>query len=89
MNKMWLWNTNANGGRIVQIGYFQYTCHDQGHKVIDPGVIWKGFISWESMPHMSFYILQFKSYGQGKSFWKNTHRQTGQKLDALKLHSGA
>ena len=21
-------------------------CHGQGHKVIDLGVIWKGFISW-------------------------------------------
>ena len=33
-------------GNKCQIGYFQYKGHSQGHKVIDPDVIWKAFISW-------------------------------------------
>ena len=28
-----------------KIGYFKHKGHGQGHKVIDLGVIWKGFIS--------------------------------------------
>ena len=40
---MCLWNTNAPSGNIVQIGYFKFKGHGQGHKVIDLGDIWKGF----------------------------------------------
>ena len=38
--------------------------HGQGHKVIDPGVIWKGLISWVCILNM-LYLLRFKSFGQG------------------------
>ena len=61
---MCLWNTNAPSGNIVQIGYFKFKGHGQGHKVIDLGDIWKGFISWVWMPNMK-YLLWFKSYDQG------------------------
>ena len=39
---MCLWNTNAPGHNKDQIDYFKYK--GQGQKVIDSGVIWKGFI---------------------------------------------
>ena len=32
---------NAPGSNEVQIDHFSYNGHGQGHKVIDPGVIWK------------------------------------------------
>ena len=94
MNKMWLWNTNAHGDNIVHIGYVKYRGHSQGHKVIYPGVIWKGFISWVSMPHMKFlYLTVQKSWLRLKVFLWNIHTHTDRhtdrkKLDALKLHSG-
>ena len=61
---MCLWNTNAPSGNIVQIGYFKFKGHGQGHKVIDLGDILKGFISWVWMPNMKS-LLWFKSYDQG------------------------
>ena len=37
----------------------------QGHKVTDPGVNWKGSISWLYIPEIqSLYLLRLKSYGQ-------------------------
>ena len=48
------------GRNKVHIGYFEYTGHCQGHKVIDNGVIWKGFISWEFMPNKKFLSLIFQ-----------------------------
>ena len=52
-----MWNTNARGGNIVQIGYVKYKGQDRSYKVIDPGTILKGFISWVSLPHMNFLYL--------------------------------
>ena len=42
-----LWNMNAHDSNTVQNGYFQHTGkgHSQGQKVINLGVIWKGFKS--------------------------------------------
>ena len=48
----------------VQIGYFKFKGHGQGHKVIGLGDIWKGFISWVWMPNMKS-LLWLKSYDQG------------------------
>ena len=48
---------NAPGGNNDQIGHFKYKGPSQGHKVIDSGVIWKGFISWEYMPNMKSISL--------------------------------
>ena len=42
------------------------TMMNQVHKVIDPGVIWKGFMSWVSIPHMKFLYLTVQNlYGHG------------------------
>ena len=50
---MCLWNTDyAPGGNKVQKSYFERKGQSQGHKVIDPGVIWKGIISRVYMPNM-------------------------------------
>ena len=40
------------GGNKVQIRYFQYKSHDQGHKVINLCVNWNGFISWVCIPQL-------------------------------------
>ena len=68
--------------RIKDIGY------DQGHQVIDPGVIWKGFISlYMYMPNMkslSSNGSEVKAFFEKKT---NNKRQRGQKLDALSFHS--
>ena len=56
-SKMCLWNMNGPGGNKVQICYFYYKSQGQGYKVIDPGVIWKDFISWVCMPNMKSLSL--------------------------------
>ena len=43
---------------MSKIDYFYGKGHSQGHKVIDLGVIWKGFISWVYMPTMKSYGLK-------------------------------
>ena len=48
------------GGKKIQISHFFLKYKGQGHKVIDPGVIWKGVTEiW------SLYLSRFQSYGQG------------------------
>ena len=50
---------------------------NQGHKIIDPGVIWKGFINWVSIPHMNFLYLTVQNVWQRlKFFWQQTNRHT-------------
>ena len=56
-NKLCLWNTDAPSGNKVQNGYFKNKGHGQGHKVIDLGVIWKGFISRVCMQNMKSLSL--------------------------------
>ena len=41
--------------------------------VIDPGVIWEGFISWVCMPNMKSISYGSKVMGKAKAF---CHRQT-------------
>ena len=56
------------------IRYSYYKYYGQGHKVIDTGLIWKGFVSWDKI-HLSLTLqkLRLKCCG---------HRQTGQKFDS-------
>ena len=57
---MCLWKTNApRVAPKVQIGYFLYKGHSQCHKLINLGVCWKGFISWEFMPNVTSLSLTF------------------------------
>ena len=44
-----------------KIGYFKYKSHRQGHKVIDFGVIWKGFISWVDACQICIQQLEFNN----------------------------
>ena len=60
-NKMYFWNTNSPGNNKVQIGYFKYKGHDLGHKVIDLGVTWKGFISWVCIPYLQSLSLMVQN----------------------------
>ena len=47
---------------LLKIAIFRTWGHGRGHKAIDLGVIWKGFISRVCMPNMKcFYLLRFKS----------------------------
>ena len=88
------WNTNALGGDKVQNWIYQYKGHDQGNKVINLGVIWKGFISWVCIPNMKSVSLRVQQlWPRLKIFLAResdtqSHRQTGQKLNAPEFHSG-
>ena len=55
---------NASGRNKVQTGYCKHTGNGQCHEVIDLGVIWKDFISWE----LSLYLLRFKVKTKVKVF---------------------
>ena len=68
------------------INFSIYIGHSQGHKVIDPGVIWK-----------VFHAIYEVSISKVKKLWpklhffaieRQTHSQTGQKPDAPEFHSG-
>ena len=49
--------------------------HSQGHKVIDLGVILKGFISWVCMPYMKSLSLTVQKLYMSKVRVVSTHRQ--------------
>ena len=64
-------------------------------KVIDLGILLKGFISWVSMPKMKTLSLTVKKYGHGImkaehylacTDSRQTDKQTGQKLIVPKFH---
>ena len=50
--KVCLWNTMPPAATESEKSYFYHEGQSQGHRVIDLGVIWKGIISWVSMPNM-------------------------------------
>ena len=69
---------------------FLYKGHGQGHKVVDLGVIWKGFISWvcmQIMKSLSFTVqklwLRLKFFLPQSHSKTESQSETGQKLDAL------
>ena len=65
------------------------TMMNQGHKIIDLGVNWKGFINWVSIPHMNFLYLTVQNLWPRLKFFGNrqtdTHRQKGTQTDRAKL----
>ena len=63
-----------------------FSIKGQGHKFIDPGVIWKG---WVSMPNKDSVSYGFKSYGKYYYLLPQTDTQTEQKLDAPEFHTGS
>ena len=76
---MYFWNLNALTATksklhilsimvTVRVTRSLTLVYGQGHKVIDLGVIWKGYISWVCMSN--------KRYGQGWSQFPQTHKQT-------------
>ena len=86
---MWLWNTNAPGKNKVQIGYFKYKGHGQGHKVIDPGVTWEGSVVEHRCLNMKSLSLTAQKLLPRLSEFatdQQTHTQTGQKLHVPNFH---